>query len=54
VNFDGWLVERRKGREAYAAALGCGRERKLGRHIRWANEAGGARWRTLRRRVETS
>jgi hypothetical protein len=49
---DGWLVERRKAREAYAAALRCGRQRKLGRRIRWADEAGRARWRALRRRLE--
>jgi hypothetical protein len=49
---DGWLVERREAREAYAAALHCGRDRDLGRRIRWLDEEGRGRWRSLRRRLE--
>ena len=49
---DGWLVEQREAREAYAAALRCGRDRELGRQIRWCDEEGRARWRRLRRRLE--
>jgi hypothetical protein len=49
---DGWLVEQRGARDAYAAALRCGSQRELGRHIRWSDEEGCARWRTLRRRLE--
>jgi hypothetical protein len=49
---DGWLVEQRKVGEAYAAALRCGRDRELGRHIHWLDEEGRGRWRTLRRRLE--
>jgi len=49
---DGWLVEQREAREAYAAALHCGRDQDLGRRIRWLDEKGRARWRALRRRLE--
>jgi hypothetical protein len=49
---DGWLVEGREAREAYAAALSCGRDGGLGRRIRWLDEEGRARWRSLRRRLE--
>jgi hypothetical protein len=49
---DGWLVERREAIETYAAALRCGRQRELGRQIRWLAEEGPARWRALRRRLE--
>jgi hypothetical protein len=49
---DGWLVERQEPRSAYAAALHCGRERELGRRIRWIDEEGRSRWRSLRRRLE--
>ena len=49
---DGWLVEQSKAREAYAAALRCGRRRELGRQIRWLDGEGRGRWRRLRRRLE--
>jgi len=49
---DGWLVERREATETYAAALRCGRQRELGRQIRWLDEEGPARWHALRRRLE--
>jgi hypothetical protein len=49
---DGWLVKQQKAREAYAAALRCGRHQELGRQIRWLDAAGHARWRSLRRRLE--
>ena len=49
---DGWLVEQREAREAYAAALHCGGDQDLGRRIRWLDEKGRARWRALRRRLE--
>ena len=49
---DGWLVKQQKAREAYAAALRCGRHQELGRQIRWLDEEGRARWRSLRRRLE--
>jgi hypothetical protein len=49
---DGWLVDRREAREAYAAALRCGRDEDLGGRIRWLDEEGGARWRSLHRRLE--
>jgi hypothetical protein len=49
---DGWLVEQRQAREAYAAALRCGRHRELGRHIHWLDQEGRQRWRKLRRRLE--
>jgi hypothetical protein len=49
---DGWLVEGREAREAYAAALSCGRDEGLGGRIRWLDAEGGARWRSLRRRLE--
>jgi hypothetical protein len=49
---DGWLVERPKARETYAAALHCGRHRELGQQIRWLEEEGRERWRRLHRRLE--
>jgi hypothetical protein len=49
---DGWLVKQPEAREAYTAALRCGRQRELGRHIHWLDEAGRERWRRLRRRLE--
>jgi hypothetical protein len=49
---DGWLVEQRKARDAYAAALRCGRQCELGDQIRWLDEEGGRRWRLLHRRLE--
>ena len=49
---DGWLVERREAREAYASALRCGRQGERGRHIHWLDGEGRQRWRRLRRRLE--
>ena len=49
---DGCLVEQRKAREAYAAALRSGSDHELGRRIRWLDAEGRARWRTLRARLE--
>jgi hypothetical protein len=50
---DGWLVRQPEAREAYTTALHCGRDRHLGRRIRWLDEEGRARWRTLRARLES-
>jgi hypothetical protein len=49
---DGWLVDQPKAREAYAAALRCGRPGELGGQIRWLDEEGRGRWRRLHRRLE--
>ena len=49
---DGWLVPQREAREAYTAALRCGRDQHLGQHIRWSDPAGRTRWNKTRRRLE--
>ena len=49
---DGCLVEQQEAREAYVAAIRCGSDRELGRRIRWLDDEGRARWRTLRGRLE--
>lgn len=49
---DGWLVREHAAGEAYAAGLRCGRDQELGRHIRWSDGTGRARWNLTRWRLE--